>query len=163
MSFVENEIGFEFRTAKFLVFFGKKNSSRENLQVAYPHLHFKGLHQVHGNVLLETNSQSPEDRQADAHWTTDKNVALLCKTADCIPVLAVDTNNQHVLSAHADGGAFKIVSFLRLFNLYTLSGMYLLVLTFFRSHSIFKRTVWTFSKPARHFLRKIGFTMAEPI
>lgn len=101
MNFLETDLGFEFTTEKYLAFFGKKNSSLDNLKNAYPHFNFKLLHQVHGNELLHTDADSVNDRKADAHWTTEKNVALISKSADCIPVLAFSEAQNQILAIHA--------------------------------------------------------------
>ena len=102
MSFKETNLGFEFRTAEFLVFFGKKESSLENLKQAYPQLNFKSLWQVHGNQLLHTNEDFENNSvKADAHWTDKKNLALVSKSADCIPVLAINKDRTKILAIHA--------------------------------------------------------------
>lgn len=101
MTFHETDLGYEYRGDQYLVFFGKKDSSLENLQKAYPHIHFKSLWQVHGNDLLQTTSHSENNIKADAHWTVDQGIALITKSADCIPVLAVSKDNSKILAIHA--------------------------------------------------------------
>ncbi len=101
MSFKETDLGFELKTDQYLVFFGKKDSSLENLKKAYPNFKFKMLWQVHGNELLHTTSESEENQKADAHWTEKKNLALISKSADCIPVLGFSKDLNRVLAIHA--------------------------------------------------------------
>lgn len=99
--FQETDLGFEYRTSCYLVFFGKKNSSIENLQDRYRDFTFKSLHQVHGNDLLHTTLQSENNLKADAHWTNERNLALISKSADCMPVLGFDSKNNRALAIHA--------------------------------------------------------------
>lgn len=102
MSFLETNLGFEFRTHDFLAFFGKKESSLENLKIAYPGFEFKTLWQVHGNHLFHTTENLENNSvKADAHWTNQKNLALISKSADCMPVLAVNNSRSKVLAIHA--------------------------------------------------------------
>ncbi len=101
MSFNETDLGFELKTDQYLVFFGKKDSSLEKLKKAYPSFKFKMLWQVHGNDLLHSTSISEENRKADAHWTEEKNLALISKSADCIPVLAFSKKLSRILAIHA--------------------------------------------------------------
>ncbi len=101
MSFKETDLGFELKTDHYLVFFGKKDSSLENLKIAYPNFSFKMLWQVHGNDLLHSTSKSEENQRADAHWTEEKKLALISKSADCIPVLGFSKELNLVLAIHA--------------------------------------------------------------
>ncbi len=101
MSFKETDLGFELKTDQYLVFFGKKDSSLENLKKAYLNLTFKMLWQVHGSELLHSTSEAEDNRKADAHWTEEKNLALISKSADCIPVLGFSKELNRVLAIHA--------------------------------------------------------------
>jgi copper oxidase (laccase) domain-containing protein len=101
MKFQETDLGFEFKTDKYFVFFGKKDSSLENLRTHFTDFIFKPLWQIHGNDLLHTMRNSEDNLKADAHWTADKNVALISKSADCIPFFGFDEKNNRVLAIHA--------------------------------------------------------------
>lgn len=101
MTFIENNLGFEYSTPEYIVFFGKKNSSLENLSSAYPQFRFKSLEQIHGSEIAESRHDSVNDRKADAHWTQEINLALVSKTADCTPVLAYDAHTKTVFAIHA--------------------------------------------------------------
>jgi polyphenol oxidase len=98
----ETDLGFEIKTLDFFAFFGKKESSLENLQRAYPQFEFRMLSQVHGNTLVNSTFDSENNSvKADAHWTGDKNLALISKSADCIPILGYCESEQRVLAIHA--------------------------------------------------------------
>lgn len=101
MNFKETDLGFELQTKDYFVFFGKKDSSIENLEKSYPQFSFKMLHQVHGNDILYTTANSENSLKADAHWTDEKGIALISKSADCVPLLAYDSENKRILAIHA--------------------------------------------------------------
>lgn len=101
VNFQETNLGFEYKTTNFFAFFGKKDSSVQNLKAAYPQFNFKSLHQVHGNEIVETTEDSLESIQADAHWTGKKKLALVVKSADCIPVLAYSREEKIIFAIHA--------------------------------------------------------------
>src|SRR5690606_35378219 len=97
--FRETDIGFEYAEARFLVFFGKYNSTIQNLRSHYPYLDWSWAKQVHGDQLLEAPVSS--DQRADAQWTQVSGLGLIVMTADCIPVLAVHKSTPMVLAIHA--------------------------------------------------------------
>ncbi len=101
MIFQETELGFEYKGPNHFVFFGKKNSSIENLKNFYPQFTFKALWQVHGNNLINSIADSENNQKADAQWTEEKNLALISKSADCIPVLAYCQKLNRILAIHA--------------------------------------------------------------
>lgn len=98
--FNETNIGFEFKTQNHLVFYGKKNCSIENLESEYKNFKFRQVKQTHSDILIESVLGS-EDIEADAHFTSEKNVALVVRTADCIPAMIYDENKNIILSVHA--------------------------------------------------------------
>ncbi len=98
--FNEIDLGFEYRTPFYILFFGKKNCTLECLQQTYPQFLFRQTLQSHSDILIKSTTGS-ELTNADAQWTTEKNVALVVKTADCIPVFIYDEDNHIILSIHA--------------------------------------------------------------
>jgi YfiH family protein len=98
--FNETKFGFELITSSHIVFFGKKNCTLDTLQHLYPHFLFTETKQTHSDILIESTTGSI-DIIADAQWTTKKNVALIVKTADCIPAMIYDQGKNLVLSVHA--------------------------------------------------------------
>ena len=81
-----------------LVYFGLKNRTLADLEKDFPQLSFRTLHQVHGIDCVQA-STSPA--KADAHFTSEKNVALAIQTADCLPVLAYHPENKMIWAIHA--------------------------------------------------------------
>jgi YfiH family protein len=65
--------------------------------------------QVHGSRMVEV--PPPEsDMRADALWTREPGVAVGVRTADCVPVLIVDSTRRAVAAIHAGwrGSAARI-------------------------------------------------------
>jgi YfiH family protein len=89
-------------------FFGTGNTSREDLQSLFPNFNFQFLNQVHGReVIPATTVPIP---QADGHYTDKPNIALVCQSADCLPILMSSTT--HVCAVHAGwkGMALNIIA-----------------------------------------------------
>lgn len=106
MEFIENELGFEFKDDKKLIFFGKKNANLDNLKQKYQELNFVKLKQTHSDKVLYSqhieNCQYQVDlNEADAHLTKDVNLALCIVTADCIPIFLHDEKLNIVAGIHA--------------------------------------------------------------
>lgn len=66
--------------------------------------------QVHGNRVLEVSSPVgdpppltplPPRGEADALWTSDSQLAVAVKTADCVPVLLADPTHRRVAAVHS--------------------------------------------------------------
>lgn len=98
--FKETELGFCFQGKNHFVFFGKKNCTIEDLKSAYPYYEFRQTRQTHSDLIIESCSTS-ETKEADAHFTAEENVALIVRTADCIPVFVYADNAETVLAVHA--------------------------------------------------------------
>jgi YfiH family protein len=96
--FRETDLGFELKNSEMIVFFGKKNCTFEDLKKGYPNLIFRQVKQTHSDICVQSE-ENQSNTEADAHYTFDKNVALLIKTADCLPIL-VQAKNA-VLAVHA--------------------------------------------------------------
>ena len=76
---------------------------------------FFQVHQVHGDRILtvddaESQIFDPKDMDYDAIITNRPGLALCMKTADCVPVLMVDTEKRIVAAVHAGwrGSALNI-------------------------------------------------------
>lgn len=67
------------------MFFGNDEFDEKQLKTLFPSE--RRLHQVHGKLVIPS---SLEIQQADGHYTSKTNQALVIKTADCMPVFATD-------------------------------------------------------------------------
>lgn len=90
-----------------LVFFGDSSDTPEKIQAAYPQLKFKKIRQTHSNIVVEASENLTE---ADAHFTSEVNSALLIATADCLPIMIYCRETHRVAAVHAGwrGVASKI-------------------------------------------------------
>ena len=100
MNFKQTPYGFEFNDGKVLVFFGNKTCSIEKLNFNYPEFNIRQVHQKHTDKIIKSNDDSAAVL-ADAHWTQEKNVALLIKTADCMPILIHQPESHTIAAVHA--------------------------------------------------------------
>jgi YfiH family protein len=80
------------------VFFGEKHQTLDHLKATYRQWQFHTLHQVHGIDVVQS---SLEVTKADGHWTENHNIAICVQTADCLPVLAWDKDQNRIFSIHA--------------------------------------------------------------
>lgn len=98
--FVENNLGFEYQDHNIIVFFGKKNTKIEDLEKYFPQLKFRTIRQTHSRIVLPS-VQNSQDTEADAHFTKEKNVALVVKTADCLPIMIYSSDLEQIAAVHA--------------------------------------------------------------
>lgn len=57
--------------------------------------------QVHGTTVVEVNESTPPDIESDAVITTLPGLCIGVSTADCVPVLLYDPQNQVIAAVHA--------------------------------------------------------------
>lgn len=100
MSFTETDLGFIQEKDGYLVFFGKNSATLDQIKQAYPDLSFRTVHQKHTDVCVPSSPDSGETI-ADAHFTNEERVALVVKTADCLPILAYSKKQNLILAIHA--------------------------------------------------------------
>lgn len=100
MKITESADGIIYSNDSILVFFGKKNCELGRIQELFPKFHFRSVKQTHSNHFIQSIAASI-DIEADAHWTTEKNVALLIRTADCMPILAFEHLSRKIAAIHA--------------------------------------------------------------
>lgn len=96
----ESEDGVSYQNNRLLVFFGKKNCDIQRIQTLFPHLEFRSVKQKHSDKFIQS-FQDSSNTEADAHWTNEKNVALLIKTADCLPIMAYENSTSKIAAIHA--------------------------------------------------------------
>ncbi len=68
----------------------------------YPAMKAARLNQVHGNRVIVVDSDHGDTRpEADGMVTTDRGLALCIFTADCVPILLIDPENQVIGALHS--------------------------------------------------------------
>lgn len=102
MNLEQTKLGYEIRTPHLVVFFGGKDAQIQTLKESYSHYNFKRVKQIHSDAVIETSNTS-EDLVpiADAHYTTENNLALCVITADCVPVMIYHHRTGIIAGIHA--------------------------------------------------------------
>lgn len=97
--FNKTDYGFHLKTEKFEILFGNRNSSDvEVLKKKFSKFELYKLKQTHSDIFLKANS----DLQiGDAHWTTEKQKALVISTADCLPIMIYCERTHRAAAVHA--------------------------------------------------------------
>ena len=90
------------------IIYGTKYLKRSDLRALFPKYQFCFLKQVHGKKVVPANPD--QCMEADAHWTKEKNQALVVQTADCLPVLLKSHNLICAVHAGWRGVANQIIS-----------------------------------------------------
>ncbi len=96
--FQESESGYLFDNHQVSVFFGKSHTNKLALEKEFYQINFLKLRQLHSDKVVQASSQNEE---ADAHWTQEINTGLVIATADCIPVLILNTATKKIAAVHA--------------------------------------------------------------
>lgn len=87
-----------FQNKNVLVGFGGAQDSFEKTKNEYPELHFKKIKQTHSDIVVEASDQVFE---ADAHFSSKPNEALIIATADCMPIMIFCEQTLRVAAVHA--------------------------------------------------------------
>ncbi len=98
--FVETQWGYMYQDLKHIVFFGKKDCSLENLKSIFSDFQFRSIRQTHSKTVI-VSVENSEIVEADAHYTNEFNVALVIRTADCLPIFIYSQQNNIVAAIHA--------------------------------------------------------------
>lgn len=98
--------GFVIKTEKFLAFFGNRLATFEKIQNLFPEIEFRSVRQTHSDICIQSKEDhkiGPDQltEEADAHWTAEKNIGLLIRTADCLPILCYLPKSNEIISIHA--------------------------------------------------------------
>lgn len=92
------ELGMLWKWNEFCVIFGNQNLTEKKAVENFPHVELLKIKQVHSaKVVLASH----EAVQADAHFSASSNVGLQIKTADCMPIFALDAKNNIIMAIHA--------------------------------------------------------------
>jgi polyphenol oxidase len=100
LNFSESKDGLVYSNNSVLVFFGKKFCDLDRLKNLFPKINFRGLNQTHANTSIKSVENS-DSIEADAHWTQEKNVGLLIRTADCMPIMIYQSDTKSIVAIHS--------------------------------------------------------------
>ena len=103
---IENNWSYQYQKDSILIGFGKKQSSVEKWQNAFPETRVFHLKQVHGKKILSTEqikeyTQQNLPAEADGLWTDQSFQSLGIITADCIPLFLWSQNQSLIMGLHA--------------------------------------------------------------
>lgn len=91
-----------FEDSDYTVFFGDKSSNIQILIEQFSEFNFKRIKQVHGDKSVHTSPHSIDfSKEADAHYTGERKLALTIATADCIPVMIYHPEPRWISAIHA--------------------------------------------------------------
>ncbi len=98
MPFQESELGFWYESPHACAFFGKASATRTFIEKKFSNIQFMKVQQTHSDIIVHASTTL---QTADAHWTQEKETALLISTADCMPILICNTATKTVAAVHA--------------------------------------------------------------
>jgi len=101
-------LGYRFETKYALFFFGSRFLPRTALSGTFPQYQFSFLQQVHGNKIVEAAFEKNEE--ADAHFTSQRGLALISQSADCVPILLANESVVCAIHSGWKGTAQNIVA-----------------------------------------------------
>ena len=92
------ELGVLWRWNQYRVLFGNQNLTEQVLLEHFPQVELLKVKQIHSSKVVLA---SHEPVEADAHFSASSNVALQIKTADCMPVFALDSKTNIIMAIHS--------------------------------------------------------------
>lgn len=98
MNHFQNNLGSGYQTAQYIVFFGGINAELSDLQSFYKNLSFLRVKQTHSDITVVASEKIIE---ADAHYSSLTNSALLIATADCMPIMVYCKQTKRIAAIHA--------------------------------------------------------------
>jgi YfiH family protein len=96
-----NDLGIGFDGDEFTVLFGNRHFLLSDFSEHFPEWTPITLHQVHGNSVVEQHALGKKELEADGHFTSKPNLALVIKTADCLPVFIWNRKTKVISGVHA--------------------------------------------------------------
>ncbi len=81
--------------------FGTINSIELSRVTSLQGYNRKHMSQIHSGDIHEVRDEAESMQECDGLFTNKKNIALLIKTADCLPVLFYDPEKKYIGAAHA--------------------------------------------------------------
>ncbi|NUN04235.1 MAG: polyphenol oxidase family protein, partial [Bdellovibrio sp.] len=112
MNIEQTPLGYELRTPHLTVLMGNINSRYDALKEHYTQFNFVRLKQIHSDAVAKSDDPNLDYQVlADAHFTSQKNLALCVITADCVPLFLFDPVTELIAGVHAGwrGVATRII------------------------------------------------------
>ena len=97
-NFIQSDLGLFYKNSKYFLFFGNKKSTLEQIKLSFPNFELLKIRQTHSSKTVEASDNTVE---ADSHYSSKKNAALLISTADCMPILIYCLQTNRVAAVHA--------------------------------------------------------------
>lgn len=119
MKAFHNSIGYGFENADVQAFFAHASGTRESLQKNFPDYEFRQVKQTHSDIFTQS---APLITEADAHYTNLKKVALLIKTADCMPIMIYCRQTRRIAAVHAGWRGVENKITLKMLNHFIVTG-----------------------------------------
>lgn len=103
--FQNKNLGLTVEGSKFICHFGNTKAEIAQLKEAYPNLNLLRVRQTHSDIIIkaEYRPETPYEQltEADAHYSSVKNQALLIATADCMPIMIYCPQTNRTAAVHA--------------------------------------------------------------
>lgn len=92
------ELGMRWRWNQFQVVFGNQYLTDPIFLEKFPQVDLLKVKQIHSAKVVLASHEIVE---ADAHFSASSQVALQIKTADCMPIFALDAKTNMIMAIHA--------------------------------------------------------------
>jgi len=105
-------LGLKGNCGRAFYFFGSRFVGPDDLRRLFPQYQFCAVQQVHGRGVLHVEKafEAANLPEADALHTTTPGLAIVVKTADCVPILLSDDNQVCAVHAGWRGVANRILA-----------------------------------------------------
>lgn len=100
-----NNLGLVVKRPQFICNFGNTKAEIAELKQAYPNFNLLRVRQTHSDIIVkaEFRPETPYEQliEADAHYSSTPNQALLIATADCMPIMIYCAQTHRAAAVHA--------------------------------------------------------------
>jgi polyphenol oxidase len=103
--FQNTKLGLVVHQKNFICHFGNIHAEIADLQQTYPQFDLLRVRQTHSDIIIQAEYKPQlayEDlSEADAHFSSKKNQALIIATADCMPIMIYCRQTHRAAAVHA--------------------------------------------------------------
>ena len=103
--FQNTPLGLVVRQSDFICHFGNTSAEINELKQTYPQFDLLRVRQTHSDIVIQAQlkPQTPYEEltEADAHYSSKKNQALVIATADCMPIMIYCSQTSRAAAVHA--------------------------------------------------------------